>query len=100
MINNYDERQLNLMLNKIDAFINNKLEIEHLLNDLEALLKVLETIDNSWRENFYREWLNIEEMYSYALSENRNVFYDDEQKIILDSITNMKKLIFSKIHIV
>ncbi len=94
MINEFDKRQLNIMLEKIDAFVNNQLEIEFLLNDLEALLKILETIDNDWRKKFYAEWLNIEEMYAYALSEERKFLNKDEQEVIYDSISKIKQLIF------
>ena len=56
MLNEYDARQLNIMMAKINAYQNGKLHIHDLIYDLEGLLNALTDIDENWKEEFKSFW--------------------------------------------
>ncbi len=92
-MNEFDIRQLNIMLDKMERFTQGKLDLGYLLEDLEALLQILESIDEEWKTEFRSEWINIEEVYAYHLSQQSNRLNQDDFIIIEESLTKMKEMI-------
>ncbi len=93
MINDFDKRQLNIMLDKINMFKNKQLEFNFLIEDLNALLNVLQTIDKDWKKKFKKNWNALEEVYSFILYEKRSSLNQEDIKITATSIGEIEKLI-------
>jgi hypothetical protein len=51
-MNQYDLKQVRLIEKKIDLFENNRIDLFDLVNDLNGLLKVLESVADSWKDEF------------------------------------------------
>jgi hypothetical protein len=94
-MNEFDKRQLNIMSQKIDAFKTGHLHLHDLIYDLEALLNILESKDQHWKEMFRGYWWDLEQVYSSVLDENKNLDLEDVN-IINNAIENIIKLINSK----
>ena len=89
----YDKRQLRIMIDKIEQFQKGNLYLSYLIEDLEALLNVLQNIDNEWKINFRTEWWDLEQVYAYALYENQAHLDDEGVKMVNETIDNILGLI-------
>ena len=95
-INEYDLRQLKIMVHKINAYKTGKLHIHDLIYDLEALLNVLIEIDEEWKQYFKGYWWDLEQCHAFALYEGNRSFNDDDELIIMKAIQNLTKMIEKK----
>ncbi len=97
-IKEYNQRQLMLMIAKINFYKKNEISFGHLLVSLEALCSCLKNTEISWKENFYRLCNNLD--YSYLNFNNINLSKEIRisEKIEFDeSINELIKLIHQKI---
>ena len=62
-----EERQLSLMLDRVERFRQGALGIGSVINDLEALLNELELVSDDWRGEFIDAWGELEIPYAVAL---------------------------------
>ena len=95
-MNEYDEHQLTIMLNKISEFKSNRLSFSSLIYDLEALLNVLEENDQNWKISFIEYWWELEEIYAVALDQDKSLIAL-ENTSIMDAISHITKLIKMKL---
>lgn len=89
----YDIRQLNLMLHQLNAFENKKIDISFLVVRLEGLLHTMEHVTDEWEEKFLNEFSILESMNA----EMPNLKKEEIEKLIQNSIHNLKKLIQKEI---
>ena len=96
MLNEYDARQLNIMMAKINAYQNGKLHIHDLIYDLEGLLNALTDIDENWKEEFKSFWQDLEVCYAVALDEEKECFSEVDKATIYNAINHLTKMISMK----
>ena len=92
-VSKYDERQLNLMLDQLNAFENKKLELSSLVGRLEGLLHAMEHVADEWEEKFLDEFSTLESINA----EVPKLKKEEMEKLIRNSIYNLKKLIQEKL---
>ena len=71
----YQQRQLELMRDRLLSYRNGMLRLATLIGDLEALLGVLGDTDSAWQQNFRDRWGILAEVYS--VSRYRGTSLDD-----------------------
>ena len=62
-----EQRQLDLMLDRISQFRRQELTIKQAVNDLEALLYELEESEEAWRDAYLEHWGVLEVSFALAL---------------------------------
>ncbi|MDM1546234.1 hypothetical protein HX037_10205 [Ignatzschineria indica] len=87
----YDERQINLMKDKLNSFISSKISFKELIDDLRALLNCLQSVDMAWKELFYEYWFILEQVYAVALDRNESI--DNYNDYLSESIKQLKSLL-------
>ena len=92
-ISEYDQRQLNLMLDQLNAFENKKLDLISLVGRLEGLLHAMEHVTDEWEEKFLDEFSILESINA----EMPKLKKEEMEKLIRNSIYNLKKLIQEKL---
>lgn len=96
MVNEYDKRQLEIMLVKIRSFRKNALGLLNLINDLSSLLDVLECVADSWKEEC-KSWVwDLEEVYAVALDRKQALNTDDLQGVE-DALNQIELLVKNKL---
>ena len=93
-ISEYDERQLNLMLNQLDAYDNKKLDLGSLVGRLEGLLHTIEHVTAEWEEKFLDEFSTLESINAEVPKLNQ----EEIEKLIKNSVCNLKNLVQEKLH--
>lgn len=105
-MNEYNLRQLELMKLKIQCFEKKTLPLQVLISDLSDLVNVLEDFDVEWKNIIKHYWFDLEQVYAYLLyilekqgyQSSQEIEIDEEgQKIINNSIHQIKKLVDEKI---
>jgi hypothetical protein len=92
-VSEYDERQLNLMLDQLNAFENKRLDLSSLVGRLEGLLHAMEHVTDEWEEKFLDEFSTLESINA----EVPKLKKEEMEKLIRNSIYNLKKLIQEKL---
>ena len=92
-VSEYDERQLNLMLDQLNAFENKKLDLSSLVGRLEGLLHAMEHVTDEWEEKFLDEFSTLESINAKMPKLKK----EEMEKLIRNSIYNLKKLIQEKL---
>lgn len=92
MLNNYDYNQLIIIVEKINLFRKKNLSLHDLINDLSALVDVLENVDSDWKNEYRKWWAHLEEVYAVALYHNKDLDEDDWQ-IITKALNQIENLI-------
>ncbi len=93
MHTDYNERQYHLMLEILLDYKRNQIDLGSLINKLEALRNVLEDPAQDWLERFDAAWANLEDVYSFILSENRKTPEPDETRILNESTEELIALV-------
>ncbi len=88
-ISEYDERQLNLMLNQLEAFENKKLDLSSLVGRLEGLLHAMEHVTDEWEEKFLDEFSTLESINAEA----PKLKTEEIEKLIKSSVYKLKKIV-------
>lgn len=95
----YDERQYNLMIERIHEFKEGKLYLISLIGDLGGLLDVLMLPTEEWKATFRSYWWDLEVMYAVAIDREESLLDSDNQKIIVEAVENLEKMINLKLAI-
>lgn len=88
----YDQRQYRLMLDRLNGFERGIIGIGKLIDDLYALVNVLESAPDSWKRYFLQEWGDLEITRAGALDREQKKFQEHEIQIIRDAVAKMKLL--------
>ncbi len=92
----FNRRQINLMIQKIELFLNNELNLPSLIEDLEALLDFMENIDQPWKDIFLNYWWKLETINSLILERlEKEKFYieKEEERILFNTINSLKEFL-------
>ncbi len=90
---NYDQRQYALMIARIDDYRHGHIGIEKLVNDLEALIDVLEEVSEDWRSLLYSNWGILEEVYAVALDQEVTTLSQADNSLIAEGLNILEKMI-------
>jgi hypothetical protein len=93
----YNQRQYQIMLERIDAFEKGLIDLDTLVDDLEGLLNVLEAVPSSWRQAFLSNWGVVEEARAVALAEGWTEFDHQASKIILEATGRLRLQVLERI---
>lgn len=102
----YNQRQYKLMLAKLNLYKNYKVSLNHLIINLEALLNVLNEIDEYWKNEFVKQWQDLEIIYScYKYPKYEELNETDKEYVnkgkdkieIKKAVNKLIKLVKSKI---
>ncbi len=92
-IDNFDEIQLNLMIEQLIFFENKKLELSVLLINLERLFHAMKNISDEWEEEFLSDFSTLE-----SINAERPKMEENEiNNLISQSVCNLKVLIESRL---
>jgi hypothetical protein len=89
----YNQRQYQLMKQFITDFEAGTLNIRALIDSLNALLNVLQGASQEWKSSFNAEWWTLEEVYAVALDRGKTRFSQEDEDLIFEAITNMRRLL-------
>lgn len=88
---------LEMMIIKIIKYFNKSIYISALISELENYLNQLKVVDKQWKKNFRTTWLDIEVAYSLALDQGLDNPVNNGEKIVVNSLNILKKMIQDKI---
>lgn len=91
-LSDYDQRQLSLILSKIEDYRLEKLELRFLIEDLMALLDALESVDENWKDSFRNMTASLDVLYSVAVYRGDSEVDDSEKKQILEKLDFLEEL--------
>lgn len=63
----YDRRQYELMLDRLNAFTRGAISLRKLIEDLRSLAEALEHPPPTWKEKFLGDWWTLEQVYAVAV---------------------------------
>ena len=86
MISDYDKRQVILLKKQIDYILNGQMSLEEFISRVEALLNVMENIDDDWKESIYQNWMNLEIVFASNVNTGKPI--DDIDKKTLNYSLN------------
>ena len=92
-MNEFDQRQYDLMRKCLNGFEIGNLNIRVLINSLRSLTDTLEAPNEEWKEKFMREWWTLEEIYSIASSREQDYLSKEDSDDIYNAVDNMKQLL-------
>jgi hypothetical protein len=92
-MNNYDQRQYEVMKQLVSAAKNGTLNINRFISDMESLLALLEEPNPEWKKRFRREWANIDTTYAVAASRDPYEMKDQERARIKSYLSQMESLL-------
>src|SRR5258706_1317508 len=90
---NFNRRQYERMLEKIERFESEKIEINSLIADLEALILALRDVPDDWRHQLQSTWAVLEDTYAVAQDDGKTVFAPQDLASINSAILKLKELI-------
>ena len=93
--NQYNNRQLKAMRDKIQSYLNAQITLGDLINDLEALLDCMGEVDALWEKKFRVTWGRLEDVYSFSIYEKKTTFDKEDKREIDDAIQQILYLISS-----
>jgi len=89
----FNKRQIDLIEKKIKYFLENKIYINMLINDLESLICHIKKPNQTWFKNFDDLIWDLEVLYACKLDENHVEFTKKEFLQIQEIIEKMKTLV-------
>lgn len=92
-MNEYDQRQYQLMKQFLTGFKAGNLNIRVLIDSLTGLINALQESKDEWKASFNKEWWTLEEIYAVASDRGQTHLSQAEQNLVDEAIDNMKKLL-------
>ncbi|MHB8884745.1 MAG: hypothetical protein ACYC5H_06610 [Methylovirgula sp.] len=89
----FNQRQLELMIQLIDGFNNGNVTLSDLSFSLEGLLNILENVTDKWRQEFLHEWGKIEDARADLQFRSAIIVDTDTKQRVRDAGENIKNLI-------
>ncbi|WP_072898144.1 hypothetical protein [Hydrocarboniphaga daqingensis] len=88
-----DLRQLNLMTDCVAQFKAGSIPLRQLITTIEALLKMLGSLDQETRKRLREQWEILEQVYSYAQAMRDGRIDADGEKLINRAVTLLDSLL-------
>jgi hypothetical protein len=101
----YNQRQYERMLARIDMYRKGEISFPTLVRDLEALIFSLENVDWDWRNTLVGPWGTLEVAYAEALDKAEQEFYAgraesiswhldaEAQRVIAETLDELERII-------
>lgn len=92
----FDQRQYQLMLDRLVAFEHGRIRLDSLVDDLDGLLNALKGIEPAWKRSFLHQWGRLEVERAFALSENITAFDEETTRRLLEAVVHLKLIVGEK----
>ncbi|MBX9681576.1 MAG: hypothetical protein K2X38_22705 [Gemmataceae bacterium] len=96
-MSDYDQRQYRLMLQQLERFEQGKATLSDLIASLDALLSVLESTEENWKEAFRYEWGTLETEYAISLDRGEPVLPSESMSLVHQAVANMEALLRDRV---
>lgn len=96
----YDLRQLRLMRDALQRYDRSNTVLEklsHLLAHLEALVHVLELVDEHWKFRFLGKLGVLDEVYAVAVDKGRTTLTADDVQLVSRALEEIEKLVSERL---
>lgn len=93
----YDQRQYRLMHQALERFQEGKASLSDLIASLDALLNVLESTEESWKDAFRYEWGTLETEYAISLDRGETALPPESINLVRQAVANMQALLQERI---
>lgn len=88
----YVKRQLELLLYFIDVFEKQEIGFSYFLNQVEALITVMsELVEKREIDRLQSIWGGLEGVYACALDQKKDYLSDEEKRLVLFFLNNLKE---------
>jgi hypothetical protein len=91
-----EERQLELMRERLVLYKNGELPLPRLIADLDALIEALEEVDPAWRRTLRGRWSVLEEVYAVALDRRLTRLDEEGQQLVRKAVDDILQLVTTK----
>ena len=98
MSTSYNQRQIDLMKQKITEYRSNKLSIRDLLDYLEPLSNILEDIDEADKLRLISAIGELDDIYAYAVYDNKTDFDLQDKEDITKILKKIEFLIDNPVY--
>lgn len=92
----YDSRQFNLMIEKLNAFEEKAIDFSHLVSSLDGLQSALKDVNTQWRNSFLKQWGVLEDVHAEILDRNLKEIPDGYMPLIKGALDEIRRLIAEK----
>jgi len=92
-MNDYDRRQLTAMHQQLAAYGAGQVDLGALIAGLEALQDLLETMPDSWRDEFREQWGVLEQVYSAAIDREQPSESVENRALIAPALVRMREML-------
>jgi hypothetical protein len=92
----YDSRQFNLMIEKVNAFEEKAINLSHLVSSLDGLQSALKGVNKQWRNSFLKQWGVLEDVHAEILDRNLKEIPDEYMSLIKGALGEIRRLIAEK----
>lgn len=90
----YDLRQYELMLDRLDSFRRGAISLRKLVEDLRSLVEALERPSPAWKEEFVGEWWTLEQVYAVAIDRNElDHLPTESQELVNMAVASLRKMV-------
>ena len=86
-------RQMNLMLESLDAFDNEAISLRTVISRLDGLLNALDGMDDHWRKAFQRHWGLLEDVYANTLDREYATIPREHMLLVNKATAEIRRLI-------
>ena len=86
MNNEFNFRQLKIILDKISRYQIYKIDIKSLIYDLEALLDCIKQLPQEWLSQVWDQWEILEITYASALDKEQHKFTQEQAETIANTL--------------
>lgn len=86
-------RQLNLMLESLNAFDNEAISLHAVISRLDGLLNALDGMDDHWRKEFRRHWGLLEDVYANTLDRGYATIPREHMLVVNKATAEIRRLI-------
>ena len=90
---NYNQRQYERMLTRIDLNRSGQISVPKLIADIEALIWALESVPDEWRSTLLASWAALVHANANALYENGNAPNEQERRRISEALNGLERVI-------
>jgi hypothetical protein len=93
---NYNQRQYDRTLKRIELYRNGELSLPKLIDDLRGLIWALESVSREWRNTLIGNWSPLELAYANALYEKRKTLNDEGRGNVAEALDDLERIIKSR----
>ncbi|MCK4499629.1 hypothetical protein KAU11_03985 [Candidatus Babeliales bacterium] len=97
-ITRHEVQQIGLMKKTINLYKQGEISLISLINGLDSLADNLQHVDESWKDDFFDEWMRLEIVYSTCADEERDTLNHSEQVVVDEAIKKIELLIAELLH--